>query len=439
VSTAKRCLIHNSEVNSKVKVAIFGLGYVGMTTAACLAREGHDVIGVDVSESKVDIVNSGHSPVSEPGLDALVKSARDDNRLIATLDAIPHIDTCQLAIVCVGTPSASDGSHNMGYIAEVTRQIATMVSRRRADKLTVIYRSTMRPGTIEELIIPLFQHRLCEKSGLVEIVYNPEFLRESTAVEDFFNPPKVVIGTHDGQHCTLLDEIIGSTAAPIFYTRYKEAEFTKFVDNAFHALKIVFANEIGRICTGLGISAAKVHDMFISDTKLNISSRYLKPGGAFGGSCLPKDVRALEHLASELGTHAYLVGSLLRSNEIHKRFIFEQCTKELRRNAKILMLGLSFKANSDDLRESPNMDLARRLIHEGYCLSIYDPDVDPLKLMGHNLGYAFSGLPSLAKLFVKEEEIKITKYDLVVDNRDWAVTLPLNTQAIVNPMHLTES
>ena len=281
-----------------MKIAVFGLGYVGMTTAACLARQGHEVIGVDISDEKVAIVNAGKSPITEPGLDQLIESAVRKRLLSATKDASGHLDSCTLAIVCVGTPSAPDGSHNMSFVAEVSHQIADLIGPARTTALTVVFRSTMRPGTIEDLVLPIFESALNGRMELVEVVYNPEFLRESVAIEDFFNPPKIVVGTKDGERCTALDELNASMAVPVFYTTYRTAEMTKFVDNSFHAVKIAFANEVGRVCDKLGISAATVHKIFVSDTKLNVSPYYLRPGGAFGGSCLPKDVRALQYIES---------------------------------------------------------------------------------------------------------------------------------------------
>jgi len=415
-----------------MKIAVFGLGYVGMTAAACLTKQGHEVLGVDVSDEKVAVVNAGKSPITEPGLDQLVERAVRKGLLTATMDARKHLDSCDMAIVCVGTPSAPDGSHNMSFIVEVSHQIAASVSRARATALTVIFRSTMRPGTIDELVLPIFENALSGKMDLVELVYNPEFLRESVAIEDFFNPPKIVIGTKDGKPCVALDELNARIEAPVFYTTYRAAELTKFVDNSFHAVKIAFANEVGRVCDRLGISAATVHRIFISDTKLNISPYYLRPGGAFGGSCLPKDVRALQYIASDVGAHTCLVDSVLRSNDEHKNFLFESCVKAVPAGGQVLMLGLAFKENSDDLRESPNIDLARKLLHSRVRLSIYDPHVEPSKLIGQNLGYAFSSLPALRKLLIPKSVAESELFDLVIDTRGWAKNMALRTGRVID-------
>ena len=415
-----------------MKIAVFGLGYVGMTQAACLSKQGREVVGIDVSDEKIAIVNAGKSPITEPGLDEFVARAVRKGLLTATKDASQHLDSCDIAIVCVGTPSAADGSHNMSYVVEVSHQIAELIGRGRAKPLTVIFRSTMRPGTIEDLIFPIFENELRDRINLVELVYNPEFQRESVAIQDFFNPPKIVIGTKDGERCAALDELNARVDAPVFYTTYRAAEMTKFVDNTFHALKVAFANEVGRVCDKLGISAATVHKIFTSDTKLNISARYLKPGGAFGGSCLPKDVRALQYIASDVGAYTHLVDSLLRSNDAHKNFLFENCVKAVPAGGRALMLGLAFKENSDDLRESPNIDLARKFLQANIHLSIYDPHVDPSKLLGQNLGYAFSSLPALRKLLVAKSTAESELFDLVIDTRGWAKSMALRTKWVID-------
>ncbi|MGO9419174.1 nucleotide sugar dehydrogenase [Roseiarcus sp.] len=272
-----------------MRIAIYGLGYVGLTGAICLASEGHDIVGVDVSEDKVRQIASGASPIREPGLDAMLAEALAKGRIRCTTDPVEPARTSDMAIVCVGTPSAPDGSHNMRDIAEVTRQIANGVrDTGRKGTFTVVYRSTIRPGTVDGLILPIFKSALGAAHGVIEVVYNPEFLREASAVKDFFNPPKVVVGTADAKPSARVAEMNRNLDAPTFTVGYREAEFTKFVDNSFHALKVAHANEIGRVCVRLGIDAKVVHEIFVSDTKLNISPYYLRPGGPFGGSCLPR-------------------------------------------------------------------------------------------------------------------------------------------------------
>jgi GDP-mannose 6-dehydrogenase len=241
-----------------------------------------------------------------------------------------------------------------------------------------------------------------------------------------------VIGTKDAERCAALDEVNANIEAPVFYTTYRAAEMTKFVDNSFHALKIAFANEVGRVCDRLGISAATVHKIFISDTKLNISPYYLRPGGAFGGSCLPKDVRALQYIASDVGAHTHLVDALLRSNDAHKNFLFDNCMKAIPAGGRVLMLGLAFKENSDDLRESPNIDLARKFLQSRIRLSIFDPHIEPSKLLGQNLGYAFSNLPALRRLLIPRSVAESEWFDIVIDTRGWAKKMTLRTGRVID-------
>ena len=415
-----------------MRIAVYGLGYVGVTAAACLANEGHEVIGVDVNETKVREINEGRSPIVEPQIGEMIAEAVAERRLRATASGAEILNLCDVAMICVGTPSAVSGAHNLSHIAEVSRQVARSISPNRQTRLTVVYRSTIRPGTTENVILPLFRAALGERMSNVEIVYNPEFLREATAVFDYYAPPKIVIGTIDGLANAHLDTLYQKLEAPVFYTNYREAELTKFVDNSFHALKVAFGNEIGRVCLSLGISAAKVHEIFVADTKLNISPQYFRPGGAFGGSCLPKDVRALQHLSSETGARTPVIDMLLTSNEAHKEFIFQRAVAGLAPGSSVLLLGLAFKAGSDDLRESPKVDLARRLLERGYTLSIYDPALRPDRLVGQNLAYSFTELPKLAELLISRETAESGAYDIVVDASNLAKGLDLASRNILN-------
>lgn len=414
-----------------MRIAIFGLGYVGLTAAGCLTKQGHEVVGIDVNETKIKDVNAGYAPISEPGLEVLIAEAVAVGRLKAYTEIGDRLDSCDMALVCVGTPSAPDGSHNMSYIAEVSRQIARSMSKPRAAPLTVVYRSTIRPGTIEELVLPIFTSVLKTPSPFVELVYNPEFLRESIAIKDYFAPPKIVIGTADGKPSANMEKLNAEIQAPTFYTGFREAEFTKFVDNTFHALKVSFANEIGRVCLQLGVSASKVHEIFVSDTKLNVSPYYLRPGGAFGGSCLPKDVRALQYIASDIGISTPVIDNVIRSNEAHKHYLFVHATEGLAKGAKVLMVGLAFKADSDDLRESPNIDLARKMLQAGFRLSIWDDTLDPTKLVGQNLGYGVTHLPTMETLLVSRAEAESGRFDRVVDTNGRSAGLKMWTTDIV--------
>ena len=398
-----------------LKVAVFGLGYVGTTALCCIASEGHQVVGFDVNGSKVAKINAGEAPISEPGIQELLTEAVNAGRVSAHSQIADQLDDADMAIVCVGTPSAPDGSHNMSFIAEVSRQIADALKPDRTTPITVVYRSTVRPGTIADLIEPIFRERLgAAFDRSVELVYNPEFLREASAIADYFDPPKIVIGTRDGMPSARMTELYASIDAPVFHTGFGEAELTKFVDNTWHAVKVAYANEIGRVCLQLGLSAAKVHEIFVSDTKLNISPYYTRPGGAFGGSCLPKDVRALQYISADSGAGTYLVDSLIKSNEAHKYRLFQLVTEGLKPGARVLLVGIAFKSDTDDLRESPNIDLARSLLREGYDLSIYDPSVDASHLVGANLGYAFTQLPNLRRMMVDKVTAESTAYDRVI-------------------------
>lgn len=416
-----------------LKVAVFGLGYVGCTAVACIGSQGHTVVGVDISAAKVDMIARGVSPIKEPDVDRLLRDLHADGRISATVAIGDTLDDCDIAIVCVGTPSGPDGSHNMSYIAQVTRQIAASVKKDRSKPLTVAYRSTMRPGSIDHIIAPIFESFLGDGyDSIVELVYNPEFLREASAVEDYFNAPKIVIGTRDGTPSERMEALHAGIEAPVFHVRFREAEITKFVDNSWHAVKVAFGNEIGRICQSLDISVRQVHEIFISDTKLNISPYYTRPGGAFGGSCLPKDVRALQHIAADSGSNTHLLDSLLRSNEAHKHFQFARCVQGLPRGARVLIVGLAFKMGTDDLRESPAVDIARKLLDGGYQVDIYDPAITLEQLVGQNLGYAYAYLPTIDTLLVDKERAEAGDYDLVIATNKLIASLALNATNIVD-------
>ena len=398
-----------------MKVAIFGLGYVGSTAAGCIASQGHEVIGVDPQPCKIDALNAGTAPVYEPGLDALIAPAHASGRVRAASKVNGELADADLALVCVGTPSGPSGAHDMNHIVEVTRSIAQSIPRTRNRPITLAFRSTMRPGSCEQIVWPIIEGELgpdAERS--VKLVYNPEFLREASAIEDYFNPPKIVIGTSDGEPNAALRELNEGIDAPLFEVGLREAEITKFVDNTWHAVKVAFANEMGRICQNLDVSARAVHSIFKSDTKLNLSDYYTRPGGPFGGSCLPKDVRALQYIAADTGAATHLVDALLRSNEAHKHHQFLYATKGLKPCAKVLLVGLAFKRETDDLRESPAVDMARKLLDAGYRLDIYDPHIEPENLVGQNLGYAHAFLPRIDDLLIDRAQATTRNYDRVI-------------------------
>lgn len=395
-------------------VAIFGLGYVGSTVAGCLASQGHRVLGIDVSQVKADAINAGNSPIREPGLENLIASANRQGLLHARreVESLAHVD---LALVCVGTPAGPDGSHDMRYVVAVTQEIARVLREGRDKPLTIAYRSTMRPGTMQDLVWPILESQTpTEVLEQVELVYYPEFLRESSAIADFFAPAKIVTGTRDGTPSATLAELNKGIDAPRVATRWAEAELTKFVDNSWHALKVAFANEMGRISRIRGLDARVMHEIFKTDEKLNLSAYYTRPGGPFGGSCLPKDVRALAALSGELRAHTPLVDMVMASNEAHKAYLAEEAMRRLPPLARVLIAGLAFKAGTDDLRESPNVYLARRLIEAGHVVRVYDPAIDAEKLIGQNLGYAYTQLPNLNTLLIDREEAQSSAFDLAI-------------------------
>ncbi|MCS5713709.1 nucleotide sugar dehydrogenase [Herbiconiux sp. CPCC 205716] len=403
--------------SDRLNVVVVGLGYIGVTAAACLTSQGHRVVGVDVNEEKAARINAGISPITEPQVDELIEVAVASGLLRAS-NSLPSMADIDLVVVCVGTPSAKDGSHNMTYVAESARQIARAIDTAGSSRrVTVAFRSTFRPGTMDALIIPLFSDLLGDRlHDAVELVYNPEFLRETTAVEDYFHPPKIVIGTRDGQLSETMARLNQGIDAQVFDVKFREAEITKFVDNSWHAVKVAFANEVGRVCAAYGVDADAAHKIFISDTKLNISSYYTRPGGAFGGSCLPKDVRAMQYIAKAAHVDVDLINALNTSNDSHVEFQVDRVRRAAPAGSRILVAGLAFKAGTDDMRESPNVTLTSRLLDEGYEVRVFDPAVHASSLVGQNLGDIMSALPRLRELLVEAGEFDESQFDLVVAN-----------------------
>jgi GDP-mannose 6-dehydrogenase len=379
-----------------VKVSVFGLGYVGCVTAASLAARGHDVIGVDVAEAKVNAVNEGRPAVLEPGLDDLVAATVDQGSLRATTDAGGAVAATELSLICVGTPSAPNGSLSLAALTRVMTDVGTALvgidSRH-----TVVVRSTMLPGTAEEVLIP----RLSEASGLAAgrdfgFAVNPEFLREGTSVDDFANPVKTVIGELDTSSGDVVQRLFEASEGTLIRTSVRAAEMAKYVDNAFHALKIAFANEIGAICRAFDLDSHEVMRSFFADTKLNISTAYLTPGFAFGGSCLPKDLRALLYASRRRDLDLPLLDGILKSNEECVRRVVDTILALGCR--RVGLLGLSFKPDTDDLRESPLVELSERLLGKGCQLRIFDPQVSLGRLVGANRAYIDDHLPHVSAL-----------------------------------------
>lgn len=400
-----------------MKISIFGLGYVGAVSAGCLANDGHEVIGVDPNQIKVDLINKGKTPIIEKDIGELIKKSVAEGRLWATTDVMSAVHDTDISLVCVGTPSLWNGSLDLKYVRTVCEEIGKAL----ADKSTfhvVVIRSTILPGSMREIVIPTLEEFSGKKSGIeFGICNNPEFLREGTAVYDYYNPPKTVIGETDRQSGDLLVTLYTTMEAPLIRTDVETAEMVKYVDNVWHALKVGFANEIGNICKSLGMDSHKVMDIFCQDKKLNLSPYYLKPGFAFGGSCLPKDVRALMYKARNLDLELPILNAILPSNErqvdVGIRMVMQK------ENRKIGILGLSFKAGTDDLRESPIVELIERLLGKGYDIRIYDRNVQLATLMGANKDYILNRIPHISRLLVKDIDKILDHADtLVVGNGD---------------------
>lgn len=395
-----------------MKISVFGLGYVGTVSAACLADMGHEIVGVDVARHKIDMINSGQPPVTEPKLAGLVERAVNTGKLHATMDAWDAVIQTDVSFICVGTPSLSNGGVDLEHLQEVCGKIGTAL----ADKdefHVVVVRSTILPGTIRHLVIPLLERRSGKRAGKdFGVCNNPEFMREGNAVDDFFNPPKIVIGTTDFRSRNIIQGLYSGLPGKHIRCNIETGEMVKYVDNAWHATKVAFANEIGRLCKSSGIDSHKVMEIFCSDTKLNISSSYLKPGFAFGGSCLPKDVRALTYQAQFTGIETPLIDALLASNDNHIRFGLEMilaCKKK-----SIGFLGISFKAGTDDLRESPLVDLVRQLAAKGFNILIYDCNIHPARLSSSNREYIKGIIPHIDRMIVNDMDKLLRRSEIIV-------------------------
>ncbi len=395
-----------------MKISVFGLGYVGAVSAGCLAAEGRHVIGVDPVLAKVELINSGASPIVEKDIGKLISETVGDGRLKATTDAKAAVDESDLSFVCVGTPSQANGNLDLGYVRQVCAEIGQAL-RSKSVFHVVVVRSTMLPGAMSETVIPELERHSEKTAGAgFGVCYNPEFLREGTAVHDFHNPPKTVIGESDRKSGDILASIYSKLDAPLVRTEIATAEMVKYTDNAWHALKVCFANEIGAVCKETGLDGREVMDIFCKDTKLNLSPYYLKPGFAFGGSCLPKDVRALTYKAKTLDLDSPVLNAILPSN---RGQIQRGLDMIMRRNSrKVGFLGFSFKAGTDDLRESPIVEVIERLLGKGYDLRLYDRNVNLAKLVGANRNYIMNLIPHISRIMVDSMEQVISHSDIVV-------------------------
>jgi GDP-mannose 6-dehydrogenase len=379
-----------------MRVSVFGLGYVGAVTATCLAREGHVVTGIDVDASKVELINEGRSPIIEEAVEDLLSDAVAAGRLSAVSDPDAAIGESELCLVCVGTPSRENGSIDLSYVERVCRRIGRHL-RDRESFLTVVIRSTVPPGTSRDLLLPMIEDASGKQAGRdFGYCYNPEFLREGTAVDDFFNPPKTVVGSSDETSRDWLRQLYRNLAAPFIETDITIAEIVKHTDNAWHALKVGFANEIGSFCKALAIDSHEVMRIFCQDTKLNISPSYLKPGFAFGGSCLPKDLRSIVYKSRQLDLDLPILSAILPSNEVQIGRACRLIQRCERRSVGIF--GLTFKAGTDDVRESPMVAVVEHLLGKGYKLRIYDENLNLARLRGANRAFLLKRIPHVADL-----------------------------------------
>jgi GDP-mannose 6-dehydrogenase len=399
-----------------MNVTVFGLGYVGCVSVGCLARDGHRVTGVDVNPEKVAMTAAGRSPVLEPRLNGLIADAAKTGRLTSTTEVEAAVRRSDVSIVCVGTPSNGNGSLNLEYAERVCSQIGAALAT--TDRYHVVsIRSTVLPGTTESRLIPLLERHSGRKAGVdFGVCMNPEFLREGTAIDDYDQPCHIIIGELDSRSGDAVATLYASIAAPVVRTSIRAAEMVKYVNNAFHAVKVVFANEIGSLCKAHGIDGREVMDIFCQDRRLNISPAYLKPGFAFGGSCLPKDLRALVYRAKDRDVDVPLLAAALNSNakQVQRGIHMVESTGR----KKVGVLGLTFKAGTDDVRESPTVSLVETLVGRGYQVSVYDEHVEPARLMGSNKAFLERELPHIASLMRGSlDEVTSQAEVVVVTNR----------------------
>ncbi|MEJ2679990.1 MAG: UDP-glucose/GDP-mannose dehydrogenase family protein [Gammaproteobacteria bacterium] len=395
-----------------MRISIFGLGYVGAVCAAGLASRGHHVIGVDISSDKVDLINRGHSPIVEPGLEELLSAAVEKQLVRGTTDVVDAVQNSDLSMICVGTPSKRNGDLELEHVEDVCRTIGGAM-REKSQRHAVVVRSTVLPGTLQNTVIPILEDCSGMRAGVdFGLATNPEFLRESTAIQDYDFPPMTVIGEYDTETSDLLESLYRDLPAPIIRKSIAVTEMVKYACNVWHATKVSFANEIGNIAKAVGVDGREVMEVLCQDAKLNLSKYYLRPGFAFGGSCLPKDVRALTYRAAQLDVRHPLLSSIMSSNHYQVEKAFDLIQSYQKRH--VLLLGLSFKAGTDDLRESPLVTLAEVLIGKGYALKIFDRNVEYARVRGANKAYISTHIPHVSSLLTSDLSEAIKQAEIIV-------------------------
>jgi GDP-mannose 6-dehydrogenase len=395
-----------------MKVSVFGLGYVGSVSAASFAADGHTVVGVDVNPDKVASLNEGRSPIVEKGLDELIRDGAANGLLRATTSTEEAVNATDLSLLCVGTPSRKNGSLDLAYLERVSEQIGEALKRKDGYHVVVV-RSTVLPGTTHELVIPTLERASGKRYGTgFGVTVNPEFLREGTAIQDFRQPPLTLVGHNYKSDAAPTEALYSRVDAPLVNTSIRTAEMIKYASNTWHALKVCFANEIGNLCKRVDIDSHEVMDIFCRDEKLNLSSYYMKPGFAFGGSCLPKDVRALQYRAKEVDLDMPVIQAILGSNQLQIQHAIDQVVESGKK--RVGLLGFSFKAGTDDLRESPIVILAEALLGKGYDLRIYDRNVSIARLVGANKEYINTQIPHLSSLLCETIDEVLDHSDVIV-------------------------
>ncbi len=423
-------------------VSIFGLGYVGSVTAGCLAHNGIHVMGVDVNPAKVEAFNAGRSPVLEPGLQELLAESRDQGRLEATADIRRAIEETQISFICVGTPSLPNGKLDVSVVERVCEQIGAALRDKHARHLVVV-RSTVLPGTAEGIALPALEKASNKRAGEdFGICSNPEFLREGSAIVDFLEPGMTVLGSQSAEDVASLRELYSWVGGEVFETTLSAAEMIKYICNGFHALKIAFANEMGTVCKRLGVDAEEVTKIFTADRRLNISPAYLKPGFAFGGPCLPKDLRALSYRVKELDLELPLLDLILPSNAQHLERAVDMILRLQKR--EVGLFGLSFKPGTDDLRESPHVQLVKRLLGEGCNVRIWDPNVALGRLIGSNRTYIEEYIPHIGSLLVDDPREVIRGAEVIVLgtpslDKEMILSCLSEHQTVVDLVHLSKA